>query len=98
LIVAAIPAYNEEKTIAKVVVRAMKYVDRVVVVDDGSTDDTATIAEHLGADLVRHEGKRSWTLRAVFVRTLARRSNRSECMREEWESLSRFRSEAAMPV
>jgi glycosyltransferase involved in cell wall biosynthesis len=54
--VAAIPAYNEEKTIAKVVVRAMKHVDKVVVVDDGSTDDTATIAERLGAHLVRHEG------------------------------------------
>lgn len=46
LIIAAIPAYNEEKTIAKVVVRAMRHVDKVVVVDDGSTDDTATIAEH----------------------------------------------------
>jgi glycosyltransferase involved in cell wall biosynthesis len=56
LIVAALPAYNEEKTIAKVVVRAMKHVARVVVVDDGSTDDTATIAERLGAQVVRHEG------------------------------------------
>jgi len=55
LIVAAVPAYNEEKTIAKVVVRAMKHVDRVVVVDDGSLDDTATIAERLGAQVVRHE-------------------------------------------
>jgi glycosyltransferase involved in cell wall biosynthesis len=55
LIVAAIPAYNEEKTIAKVVVRTMKHVDKVVVIDDGSTDDTATIAEHLGAHIVKHE-------------------------------------------
>lgn len=60
MIVAAIPAYNEEKTIAKVVVRAMRHVDRVVVVDDGSTDDTATIAEHLGAHLVRHEDNRGY--------------------------------------
>jgi glycosyltransferase involved in cell wall biosynthesis len=60
LIVAAIPAYNEEKTIAKVVVRAMKHVDKVVVVDDGSTDDTAAIAEHLGVRLVRHEGNRGY--------------------------------------
>ena len=55
MIVAAIPAYNEEKTIAKVVVRARKHVDRVVVVDDGSRDDTALIAEGLGAVVVRHE-------------------------------------------
>jgi glycosyltransferase involved in cell wall biosynthesis len=68
LIVAAIPAYNEEKTIAKVVVRAMKYVDKVVVVDDGSTDDTATIAEHLGAGLVRHEGNMGYgaAIRSCF--------------------------------
>lgn len=56
MIIAAIPAWNEEKTIAKVVVHAMKNVDKVVVVDDGSTDDTATIAQHLGAHVVRHDG------------------------------------------
>ena len=52
---AAIPAYNEEKTIAKVIVRATKHVDKVIVVDDGSKDDTALIAESLGAVVVRHE-------------------------------------------
>jgi glycosyltransferase involved in cell wall biosynthesis len=68
LIVAAIPAYNEEKTIAKVVVRAMKYVDKVVVADDGSTDDTATIAEHLGALVVRHDGNMGYgaAIRSCF--------------------------------
>jgi hypothetical protein len=55
LIIAAIPAWNEEMTIAKVVVHAMKNVDKVVVIDDGSTDDTATIAERLGAQVVRHD-------------------------------------------
>lgn len=53
-IIAAIPAYNGEKTIAKTVLLARKYVDRVVVCDDGSTDMTADIAEKLGADVVRH--------------------------------------------
>jgi len=38
LVVACIPAFNEERTIAGVVVRAMKFVDRVVVCDDGSGD------------------------------------------------------------
>ncbi len=54
-IVAGIPAFDEEKTIAKVVVRASKHVDKIVVVDDGSRDDTAPIAEKLGAVVLRHE-------------------------------------------
>jgi hypothetical protein len=53
-IVACIPAFNEEKTIAKVVLQARRYVDEVVVCDDGSTDMTADIAERLGATVVRH--------------------------------------------
>jgi glycosyltransferase involved in cell wall biosynthesis len=54
-IVACIPAYNEEKTIARVVVEAQKYVDRVIVCDDGSTDLTGEIAGRLGAEVIRHE-------------------------------------------
>jgi glycosyltransferase involved in cell wall biosynthesis len=54
-VVAGIPAYNEEKTIAKVVVRTRKLVDGVFVVDDGSSDDTAIIAEGLGAKVIKHE-------------------------------------------
>ena len=53
-IVAAIPAFNEERTIAKVVVRALEHVEVVVVVDDGSEDETALIAEKLGARVIRH--------------------------------------------
>jgi glycosyltransferase involved in cell wall biosynthesis len=54
-IIACIPAYNEEKTIAKVVLKTKKYVDKVIVCDDGSTDMTAEIAEALGAEVIRHE-------------------------------------------
>jgi glycosyltransferase involved in cell wall biosynthesis len=54
LVVGAIPAYNEEKTIAKVILLAQKHVDKVIVCDDGSTDMTTEIAERLGADVVRH--------------------------------------------
>ena len=53
--IACIPAYNEEKTIGKVVVRAQDYVDEVLVCDDGSKDMTAGIAERLGAKVIRHE-------------------------------------------
>lgn len=50
-----IPAFNEEKTIAKVVLSAQKMADRVVVCDDGSTDMTAEIAEKLGAVVIKHQ-------------------------------------------
>jgi glycosyltransferase involved in cell wall biosynthesis len=53
-IVAIIPAFNEEAYIGSVVLKTLEYVDRVIVVDDGSTDATATIAERAGANVVRH--------------------------------------------
>ena len=53
--VVGIPAFNEQKTIARVVLEAQKYADKVVVCDDGSSDMTAEIAERLGADVARHE-------------------------------------------
>lgn len=43
-IIAVIPCYNEEKHIAGVIKEALKYSDRVVVVDNMSTDKTASIA------------------------------------------------------
>ncbi|MEM2981364.1 MAG: glycosyltransferase family 2 protein [Thermoproteota archaeon] len=54
-IVACIPAFNEERTIAGVVIKAMRHVDKVIVCDDGSTDLTGEIAEKLGAEVVKHE-------------------------------------------
>jgi glycosyltransferase involved in cell wall biosynthesis len=54
-VVACIPALNEENRIAGVIVRAQKYVDHVIVCDDGSVDMTGLIAEQLGAQVIRHE-------------------------------------------
>lgn len=59
-IVAVIPAYNEESTIARVILATGKYVEKVIVVDDGSADLTGEIAEKMGAITLRHrsnEGK-----------------------------------------
>ena len=43
-VVVGIPAFNEEKTIARVVLEAQKHADVVVVCDDGSSDLTCEIA------------------------------------------------------
>lgn len=55
MIVAAIPAFDEEATIARVVIGSRRHVDKVLVCDDGSSDMTGEIAEKLGAEVVRHE-------------------------------------------
>ena len=68
-VVACIPAFDEERTIGGVVVRTMKYVDQVVVCDDGSGDLTGEIAGGLGAVVVRHERNMGYgaSLRSLFA-------------------------------
>lgn len=54
-----IPALNEAATIEKVVCAARSHGD-VIVVDDGSTDDTAKIARSAGAHVIPNEGARGY--------------------------------------
>lgn len=53
-VVAIVPALDEAATVASVVRAALAVVDAVVVIDDGSTDDTGSIARDAGASVVRH--------------------------------------------
>jgi glycosyltransferase involved in cell wall biosynthesis len=50
-----IAAYNEDRFVGSVVLKTRHYVDHVIVVDDGSTDQTARIAEECGAIVIRHD-------------------------------------------
>ena len=56
-IVAIIPAYNEEKALADVIAKTFKYVDKVIVVNDGSVDKTAEVALNAGAEVISHSTK-----------------------------------------
>jgi len=58
IIIAAIPCLNEEQFIGDIVTRARIYADRVIVIDDGSTDNTSEVAKAAGAEVVRHERRR----------------------------------------
>lgn len=51
---AVVPAYNEGKTVGSIVRKAKKYVDHVIVVDDGSEDNTQREARKAGAEVISH--------------------------------------------
>ncbi len=53
-IVVGMPAFNEEKYIGSIVLQVRQHADQVIVVDDGSTDRTARVAELAGASVVKH--------------------------------------------
>jgi glycosyltransferase involved in cell wall biosynthesis len=71
-VVVGIPAFNEEHTIAHIVIEAQKYADAVIVCDDGSSDLTAVIAERLGADVARHPQNMGYgaAIKTLFQRAL----------------------------
>ena len=52
---AVIPCFNEARTIAPLVAAVSQYLPSVLVVDDGSTDDTANLAGGAGAVVAGHQ-------------------------------------------
>ena len=67
-VLVAIPCYNEGLTIGSLVLKARAHADEVLVIDDGSTDDTAAIARLSGASVLEHErqqGKAAGVLDAM---------------------------------
>ena len=55
-----IPAYNEEKNIARIITKVREYADSIIVCDDGSTDMTNDISKKLGAIVITHEKNRGY--------------------------------------
>lgn len=51
---ALIPAYNAATSLARVIQSVKQYVETVIVVDDGSVDDTMRVAQEQGARALRH--------------------------------------------
>lgn len=63
-----IPAFNEADTIVNVIKKSLGYVDKILVCDDGSHDNTAKVAQDAGAIVIKHErnqGKGA-ALRSLF--------------------------------
>ena len=59
-VIAAIPAFNEEKYIGTIVLKTSQYVDETIVVDDGSTDQTANVAKLAGATVIQHKPNKGY--------------------------------------
>ena len=72
MIVAVMPAYNEEKTVFWAVKETKKYVDKIIVIDDHSSDDTYNLAKKAGAIVIRHSKNLGLgsSLRTGFKRAL----------------------------
>jgi len=52
-----IPAYNEAMSIGNVITNCKAFCDEIIIVDDGSKDDTSEIAKKNGAVTIRNEKK-----------------------------------------
>lgn len=55
---ALIPCYNEAGSIHTVVSQVQRHLPRILVIDDGSTDDTARLAAAAGAQVLKHPANR----------------------------------------
>ena len=69
-IVIGIPAYNEEKNIASLLIKLKKISQTIIVCNDGSTDLTGKIAKELGATVIEHEKNSGYgsAIKSIFLK------------------------------
>ncbi len=65
-----IPAFNEEKNIASIILKLKKITNKIIVCDDGSKDLTGNIAKELGATVITHEKNLGYGagIRSIFLK------------------------------
>jgi len=69
-IVVGIPAFNEGKNIASIILKLKKITNKIIVCNDGSSDLTSKIAEELGATVVNHSKNLGYgaAIRSIFLK------------------------------
>ena len=70
MITVGIPAFNEEKNIARIIAKLQKIADKIIVCNDGSTDLTGIIAEKMGAVVINHPKNLGYGagIRSIFLK------------------------------
>jgi len=69
-IIIGIPAFNEGKNIASILLKLKKISKDIIVCNDGSTDLTGNIAEELGANVIHHKKNLGYGagIRSIFLK------------------------------
>jgi dolichol-phosphate mannosyltransferase len=67
-VLVAIPVYNEEQYLPRVLAHVLEYADHVLVIDDGSTDKTPHLLPRFPVEVIRHAVNRGYgrSLRDAF--------------------------------
>ena len=70
MLIIGIPAYNEEKNIASIVLKLKKIADKIIVCDDGSSDLTGEICENLDVITIHHNENLGYgaAIRSIFLK------------------------------
>ena len=70
-VVIGIPAYNEEKNIASIILKLKKITEDIIVCDDGSNDLTADIVTKMGSVLITHPKNLGYgaAIRSIFLKS-----------------------------
>jgi glycosyltransferase involved in cell wall biosynthesis len=70
LLIIGIPAYNEEKNIASILLKLKKIADKIIVCNDGSSDLTGEICENLDVITVHHSENLGYgaAIRSIFLK------------------------------
>ena len=76
-ITVGIPAFNEEKNIAAIIIGLKKITDEIIVCNDGSTDSTGEIAKELGAIVINHEKNLGYGagIKSIFLKAKEMKSD-----------------------
>ena len=70
MLIIGIPAYNEEKNIASIILKLKKIADKIIVCNDGSEDLTGEICEDLGVITIHHNENLGYgaAIRSIFLK------------------------------